>query len=197
VRHNIKLDGPAYRLRPICDADAALVIELRSDATLGRFLHATSQKLSDQLGWFAQYYKRHGDYYFVVERKSTGNAEGLISIYDIIPEEACGEWGRWIIKPGSLAAIESAWLIYKCSFEMLGLERVYCRTVAENKAAVSFQDSCGIQDRRVLSGHFNINGVSVDAVQHQVSVQTWPEVGAYLERLAKLTARRLQGSQAG
>ena len=164
---------------------------------MGRFLHATSQRLSDQLAWFAQYYKRHGDYYFVVERQSTGNAEGLISIYDINPEEACGEWGRWIIRPGSLAAIESAWLIYRCCFEMLGLERVYCRTVAENKAAVSFQDSCGITDRRVLPGHFQINGVLFDAIEHRVSRQTWPEVGAYLARLSQMTARRLQGNQAG
>lgn len=95
--HNITVSGPAYRLRPICDADADLVIELRSNATLRRFLHATSQKLSDQLAWFAQYFRWHLDYHFVVERKSTGNEEGLISVYDIIPEEACGEWNRSII----------------------------------------------------------------------------------------------------
>lgn len=191
MRHNIHVEGAGFRLRPIEDSDAALVVDLRNDPSLSRFLHMTSPSIDEQLAWFQRYYQRHGDYYFVVERKSTGQAEGLISVYDIIPEEGCGEWGRWIIRPGSLAAIESAWLIYKCSFEMLGLFSVYCRTVADNTAAVSFQDSCGILDRQILPDHFVLNEQRKDAVQHRVDIQTWPEIGARLERLSKLTALRI------
>jgi hypothetical protein len=105
---------------------------------------------------------------------------------------ACGEWGRWIVKPGSLAAVESAWLIYRCAFEQLKLLRVYCRTAAENKKVVSFHDSCGITDRRILAGHFELNGRRMDAIEHQLASQTWSEIGPRLEKMAQLIARRLQ-----
>jgi RimJ/RimL family protein N-acetyltransferase len=192
MRHNIILAGLAFRLRPIADADAPLVLELRGDATRNQHIHATSQIIEDQLAWFARYYERPGDYYFVIERLDTGVPDGVISIYDIDDKSACGEWGRWIVKPGSLAAVESAWLIYRCAFEQLGLERVYCRTVADNQQVVSFHDSCGITDRRLLPGQFEIGGKHVDAVEHQVTRQAWSEFGPRLKRLAELTARRVQ-----
>lgn len=152
------------------------------------YLHDTSQKLDDQLDWFARYYERPGDYYFVVERQDSGASEGVISLYNIDPEAACGEWGRWILRPGSLAAVESAWLIYRCAFEQLGLERVYCRTVADNKPVVSFHDSCGITDKRLLSGYFELGDKSADAVEHQITRQAWEVIGPQLENMAQQTA---------
>lgn len=186
------LAGLAFRLRPIADADAPLVLELRGNAMRNRHIHAISQIIEDQLAWFARYYERPGDYYFVVERLDTGIPEGVISIYDIDSKAACGEWGRWIVKPGSLAAAESAWLIYRCAFEQLGLGRVYCRTVADNQPVVSFHDSCGITDRRLLPSQFEICGRHVDAVEHQVTRQAWNIIGPRLKKLAELTARRVQ-----
>lgn len=191
MRHDLVVDGVAFRLRPIGDADAPLVVALRGNPALNRYLHATSSSLADQLAWFARYYERPGDYYFVVEQLESGMAEGMISIYDIDSQSRCGEWGRWILKAGSLAAVESAWLIYRCAFERLGLERVCSRTVAENAPVVSFHDSCGITARRVLPGHFELDGRRVDAVEHEVSRQAWSEISPRLERLAWLTARRL------
>jgi len=171
MRHDLTLAGPAFRLRPIADADARLVLELRGNTKLNRYLHSTSERLDDQLAWFASYYERPGDYYFVVERQDSGAAEGVISVYDIDFHASCGEWGRWILTPGSLAAVESAWLIYRCAFEQLGLERAFCRTRVDNGPVVSFHDSCGITARRLLPGHFELGGKLVDAMEHEVTAQ--------------------------
>ena len=192
MRHDLSLAGIAFRLRPISDTDAPLVLELRCNPELNRYLHATSRSLNEQLVWFARYYERPGDYYFVIERRDSGAAEGVIAIYDIDTHAACGEWGRWILKPGSLAAVESAWLIYRCAFEQLGLERVYCRTIADNVPVVSFHDSCGIAARCLLPGHFNLGGKQMDAIEHQVDRQSWVKIGSRMERLAQMMARRLQ-----
>ena len=192
MRHSLTLTGPAFRLRPITDADAPLVLALRGNAKLNRYLHATSQNLDDQLAWFARYYERPGDYYFVVERQDSGASEGLISLYNIDPEATCGEWGRWILRPGSLASVESAWLIYRCAFEQLGLERVYSRTVADNKPVISFHDSCGITDKRLLPNYFELGGKRVDAVEHQVTKLIWEMIGSQLEKLAQRTAQIVQ-----
>ena len=192
MRHDLTLVGPGFRLRPIGDGDASLVLALRGNPELNRYLHSISQSLEDQLGWFASYYERPGDYYFVVERRDSGVAEGLISIYDIDFRGGCGEWGRWILKQDSLAGVESAWLIYRCAFEQLGLQRVLCRTVADNAPVVSFHDSCGIAKKRLLLGHFGLRGKQLDAVEHEVDLQSWSEIGPRLEKLSRVTARRLQ-----
>lgn len=193
MRHDLIVVGYAFRLRPIGDADAPFVLELRSNPQRNRFLHATPSSLEAQLAWLAQYYERPGDYYFVVERQHDDLPEGLISIYNIDAAGRTGEWGRWILRPGSLAAVESAWLIYRCAFEQLGLEEVFSRTVADNASVVSFHDSCGIARRTLLPGYFDLDEHRrrVDAVEHRVSRAEWRDLEPRLEKLAHLTARRL------
>lgn len=189
--HEFMLEGHAFRLRPIGDQDAAFVLALRGNPELNQYLHASSNRIEDQLAWFASYYQREGDYYFVLERRDNGAAEGVISIYDVDPATLSAEWGRWILRPGSLAAIESAWLIYRVAFELLGLHSLYCRTLADNSKVVSFHDSCGISSRRVLRGHVELGGVSMDAVEHRVEKGEWADLEPRLNKLAQLAARRV------
>lgn len=191
MRHDIRIEGYAFRLRPVNDSDASFICRLRTDGYLNRFLHASSPRIEDQLEWLGRYYDRPDDYYFVVEALATGASEGVISIYDVEAHGKRGEWGRWILRPKSLAAIESAWLIYRVAFDRIGLEEVYCRTVAANTAVVSFHDSCGITNQRLLPNHFELGGRAHDAVEHSVSRASWIELGARLSRLAQLTARRI------
>jgi RimJ/RimL family protein N-acetyltransferase len=42
MRHNILIEGQGFRLRPIADADAPLLLALRSDPDLNRYLHDAS-----------------------------------------------------------------------------------------------------------------------------------------------------------
>jgi RimJ/RimL family protein N-acetyltransferase len=190
MRHDIILDGYAFRLRPIGDADAKFVISLRSNPQLNRYLHPSSNRVEDQLDWFAEYYRRPGDYYFVLERKDNNASEGVVSVYNIDTEYRTGEWGRWIIKPGSIGAVESALLIYRVAFERLHLHVLYCRTMADNAKVVSFHDSCGIIQRTLLPLYFDIDGRRFDAVEHQIDTFTWAKICPRLEKLAQLTARR-------
>lgn len=192
MRHNLIITGPAFNLRPVEDDDAPFVLALRNNPKLNRYLHHTSACLANQLAWQHAYYSRPGDYYFVIERHADGTPQGLISIYDIDAVLGSGEWGRWILKPGSLAAIESAWLIYRCAFECLGLREVYSRTVADNASVVSFHDSCGIPNRKLLPQHFEVDGRRLDAIEHRLIRNEWTAVSPRLEQLARRTARRLQ-----
>ena len=191
MKHSIIQEGHAFRLRPICDDDAELVVQLRSNPELNRYLHASSDRVEDQLAWFESYYTRTGDYYFVVEQCQTRQSEGVISIYDVDATRRTGEWGRWILRPGSLAAVESAWLIYRVAFEQLGLKKVYCRTIADNQKVVSFHDSCGISQRRRLRNFAEIRGQKMDVIEHEIDAASWKEIGPRLETVARLTVRRL------
>jgi len=190
--HDICVEGSVYRLRPVNDGDAAQVLELRCNPELNRFLHPTSGIIDDQMTWLASYYQREGDYYFTIERRSDGSCEGFISLYNMEGLAKTGEWGRWILRPGSLAAVESAYLIYKVAFDQFKLESAYSRTVADNFKVVSFHDSCGISNRKILPNHFEIAGNWHDAIEHCVERACWVELSPRLESLVALHAKRIR-----
>lgn len=171
-------------MRPLELADAAFILKLRLDPNLNRFIHRTSARLADQETWLRRYLGRGGDWYFVVVDKRTGEREGTIGIYDHEEHANVAEWGRWIIRPGSLASIESAILIYRVAFERLGLNALYCRTVAENAAVVSFHDSSGAPRRAHLKAHVEFDGRKLDSVEHFVDQLTWERMKPRLQMIA-------------
>src|SRR5665213_380428 len=128
--HEFHLGGHRFALRPLGLADSAFVVELRSDPNLAKFINPTSPRVEDQERWTEEYLRRSGDYYFIVEDRETGDRLGAVSLYHVDEELGEAEMGRWVIARGSLAAPESALLVYRAAFEELGLLRVYCRTIA-------------------------------------------------------------------
>lgn len=191
MRHDFVLDGAVFRLRPVCDADAAFMLGLRNDAELQRYLHPGAKTVDEQIEWLAEYYDRNGDYCFVIERMVKNSMEGMIALYDIDENNRSGYMGRWVIKKGSLAAIESAWLVYCFGFEILKLEFIYTRTVADNAAVVSFHDSCNIADRRVLPEYFHFCGRKYDAIEHRIYRADWASISQQMEMSSKRLANRL------
>ena len=193
MRHNHLLEGWAFRLRPVTLADAELIVELRTgDAQRSRFLHSISPDPELQRQWLSHYFERANDYYWVIERLDGARAEGLIGIYDLKPELRTAEWGRWILRPDSLAAAESALLVYRAAFELLTLDSIYCLTIADNQPVVSFHDSCGLPRVALLRDHLHLGDQNFDAVKHQCTRETWPALETKLEPQAQLIARRLQ-----
>ena len=192
MQHDIRIEGHAYALRPVGMKDARFIVELRTgDPERTRYINPIAQSVEIQELWLEQYLKRENDYYWVVERLGNGVSEGLIGIYDIDSQARTAEWGRWVIRSRSLAAVESALLIYKAAFERLGLESVHCITVADNRPVVSFHDSCGLPRLEVLKDRFRLGEHSFDGVMHRCCESNWNEVRARLEPQALRIARRI------
>ena len=191
MQHEHVVDGYAFRLRAIGDSDAEFLVGLRSDPELNQFLNSSTDSVQDQLDWFADYYFRNDDYYFVIETLASHLPQGVIALYNVDRQSMDGEWGRWILKPDSLAAIESAWLIYQFAFRVLGLQSVYCRTVVDNRKVVSFHDSCEIKKRKVLAGYFEQGTDKLDAIEHRLDHDDWQKIQDRLEMLSKMTARKV------
>ena len=191
MRHDHVIEGSAYRLRPANDLDADFIIALRTDPALTRFLPRVQASRENQLAWFASYYKKPGDYYFVIERREGDVAEGTVGLYDVGKEPAGAEWGRWVLRPGSLAAVESALLIYQFGFVSLALKHIYCRSFADNLSVLSIHDRSGARQRGVLPNYFMRDGQTVDAVEHVLDAGQWPSLQANFGALAKRTASLL------
>ena len=174
MNHNITIDGISYRIRPVRISDARFIIDIRlADAERNRFINKISSDLESQEGWINKYLDRDNDYYFVVENLFSGKSEGLIGVYDI--ENGRGEWGRWVIERSSLAAIESVDLIFKAAFDYIGLSEVYCRTIADNQAVVSFHDSLNELKRGVIENHVRLDDDLYDIIEHFVTKQHYYE----------------------
>lgn len=190
MKHSYKLEGYCYRLRPIRKTDAQFVIDVRlEDTERNSYIHTISRDIADQITWLDRYFEREGDYYFVIENRISGAAEGLIAFYDVADGKA--EWGRWVLKKGSLAAAESVYLIYRIAFEQAGLSELCCRTLAENRTVVDFHTNIGEKTRCILKNHAELNGRLYDAVeQYADHTIFYEEIAPTLERQARMVLRR-------
>jgi len=182
------MDGNAFRLRPVKMEDAAFILELRADRERSRYLHRVSSDINGQKRWMAAYFERPRDYYFIIENRETGEREGTAGIVG-------NEWGRWIVRAGSLAALESACLIYRVGFEVLGLDSMLCRTITENTAAVEFHRSFNLEEVRTLPRYFELDGRLLDAVEMRLTRAQWAAIRGGVERrtacLAAVETQRL------
>ena len=163
MKHKCTLDGYCYRLRPVKLSDAEFIVKTRlEDAERNIYIHKISSDVSLQEEWIRNYLERDGDYYFIVENRFSNESEGLIAFYNVEGNKA--EWGRWVIKKGSFAAAESVKLLYKIAFEQVGLDELYCDTIEDNKAVVSFHTSIGEKTREVIKDGVELNGTYYNAV---------------------------------
>lgn len=192
MRHSLTIDGPAFRLRPVRREDAEFIAQLRSDPERCRYLHRAPPGTSAQEKWLAEYFERSGDYYFLIENRATRLPEGTAGIYnagwsidggtDRLQRDA--EWGRWVLRRGSLAALESACLVYRLGFEMLDLDSIYCRTILENASALAFHESFGLERGRVLPGFLESGARRLDAIECRLTRARWMALRDGVERKA-------------
>ena len=193
MKHNINQQGFVYRLRAVKVDDAQFILDTRlEDMERNRFIHQIKNDIKTQQEWIIKYFETPDDYYFIIENRFTGESEGLIGIYNVKNNKA--EWGRWVIKKGSLAAIESVMLIYNIAFEKLKLDELYSRTIKDNACVVDFHNSIGAKVRAVLPNEFELNNVWYDAVEHYMDKEYYLKtIQAKLEEQSlKLFTRNLK-----
>jgi len=194
MRHDLHVRGFAFGLRPVTLEDAEFIVELRSNPQRARFLHPILPSVEAQRDYLKQYFEREDDYYFVVERHRDNSPEGLIGIYNVGLKEQTADVGRWILRPGSLAPVESYLRIFEAAFDRLRLEQVCTHVIVENRSVVSFHDHCGLKRRAVRRAYYDFGGAIYDVVEHVLNRGDWPRVRQLLEPKAQLIARRVHQS---
>lgn len=198
MQHNIKQRGFAYSIRPITLDDAQFIVDVRlEDEERNKYVHKISPDVNLQINWLNKYFQTPDDYYFVIENNLTGEREGLISIYNI--ENNVAEWGRWVVKKGSMAALESVDLVYKVAFEKLGLDELYTKTVEDNTPVVNFHKSINAKLRAILIDEFELEGQKYNAVNQFVDKEYYySDVKNLLEEKAlKVFQRNLKVALGG
>lgn len=187
MEHTLKAEGFGVRLRPVRMEDAAFIVWLRNLEHVKGRVGDSAADTTAQEAWLKTYFKREGDYYFIVETAG-GIAVGAYGIYDANADSA--ESGRWIIRPEVPAAIPSAVLAFDLAFGVLHLKEVRVSTVSTNQSVLSLNRRFGFSQVGVDRGGQVIGGKPVDLVRFLLKAGEWPKPREKLLPLA-----RLAGSQ--
>ena len=138
--HTHSVKGYQLCLRIVTPEDAAYIHALRTDAQYNEHLSSIDGTPQDQYQWIKKYKRREErgvEYYYIIERLD-GIPCGTVRIYNIRDDKFT--WGSWILdknKPNK-AALESALLVYKISFEMLNLTKAIFDVRKENTHTLAF-----------------------------------------------------------
>ena len=186
MRHDGLMEGAGFRIRRVGDDGAILIVALRTAPHFMRYLAKLSINRNSQPKWLDFFCGKQSDYNFMNERVAGGGAQGTIGLFDIRGEAGEAEWGHWLIKPGSLAAVERALLIYWFGLKVLELGCTY----ADTAPVVLLPGRTGAQCRAVLDGYFSRDGQAIGAIKHVIeAVAAEPALGLFAARTARLPAR--------
>ncbi len=137
----------SIRLRFVEESDADFILSLRLDSKYNKYLSPVSRDIDKQKEWIRAYKKLESDgseYYFIIERHD-GIRCGTVRMYDF--KDNSFSWGSWILnedKPRT-AALETALLIYKAGFEILGFDRSHFEVNRNNTRVISFHSRLGAE----------------------------------------------------
>lgn len=183
MRHSLTAEKFGVRLRPVAMADAAFIVWLRNlDYVKGR-VGDSAPDVASQEAWLAAYFKREGDYYFIVETLG-GIPVGTFGVYGISGTSA--EQGRWVMRREVPVALPSVLVGFDLAFEKLGLSELRGTTVASNSPVLSINRKCGFRQVRVDQAGQVIGGKAVDMVHYVLTIEDWSKAREGLVRLARV-----------
>ena len=140
-----RIEGPNLALRLIQPEDAVFVHGLRVDPGYNRHLSEVRGTAEDQRRWIERYKAREAagaELYYIIERHD-GTRCGTVRLYDITQDSFT--WGSWILDQNKTrkAALESAVLIYRAAFELLGLTEARFDVRCDNTNTLAFHRRFG------------------------------------------------------
>lgn len=194
IKNNVSVDGLNYRLRLVRPSDSEFIIGIRTeDQDRNKYINTISKNKETQEKWIGERQEDCDDYYFIIENLFTDEREGTIAVYNIKNNTA--EWGRWVLKKGSMAAIESVDLIMKFSFNTLGLSEIYRQTICDNIPVIEFHNAIRELKRGVIKNNVTINNIQYDSFEHYVPTSHYySNIQPLLEEKAyKIFRRSLSG----
>src|SRR5262249_51659121 len=148
--------------RPVRLEDSAFIVWLRNLGHAKGRVGDSATDTASQENWLRTYFKREGDYYFIIETDG-GLPVGAYGIYDI--KDGSGESGRWIIRTDVPAAIPSAMLAFEIAFNQLKLRELRVSTVSTNQTVLSLNKKFGFRQIGVEPAAQIINGQPADLVR--------------------------------
>jgi RimJ/RimL family protein N-acetyltransferase len=116
--------------------------------------------------------------FWAVRPKSSGRAEGWLSLCDVDPAAAAMEIGSiWFAPPlqKTRASTEAVFLLMSYAMDVLGYHRLVWRCSAENRASLAAAARYGFRPEGVWRGARFKNGRFVNVAWHSIIGEEWLE----------------------
>jgi RimJ/RimL family protein N-acetyltransferase len=132
-------------IRLVEEDDAEFILSLRLSQNLNAFLSKVNSDVNGQRLWIRDYKKdesKNRQFYFIVERLD-GIPCGTVRLYDFRGDSF--SWGSWILNGDKTryAAIESAFLVYRFGFNILGFKKSHFEVMKGNDRVIAFHEKMG------------------------------------------------------
>lgn len=173
MRHHYTIQEGSYSLRPAALEDAEFIVALRTNPERNRFINATSFDVLEQQNWLRRYFDEPNDYYFLIEHAPSARPEGTLGIYDVDQERRTAEWGRWVVRPGSKAALPSCCLAFDLAFGEMKLSSLHSYVAAGNRSVIQILRAVGMTEQGSLPRRLSLNGQTHDAVKMCINASDW------------------------
>lgn len=126
-------------LRGVTEEDAAFIVKLRTDESLGRFLSHTSPDIEKQKEWIRGYEMREAEdreFYFICEYQ--GKVYGTTRIYNI--EDDCFEVGSWLFTPHTPSGVSvlADIIAREFAFDKFGFDKCRFEVRKQNLSVVKY-----------------------------------------------------------
>ena len=140
-----EINSKTISLRLVEESDASFILSLRLDEKYNIFLSKVGSDLESQKLWIKEYKNHEANkeqYYFIIERVD-GKRCGTVRLYDFRNDSF--SWGSWILNEDKTrySAIESAFLVYRYGFDILGFGRSHFEVMKGNDRVVGFHEKMG------------------------------------------------------
>lgn len=171
---DFKLEANTIYFR-LCEVtDAEFICGLRSDTKLNTYISASMSDIGAQKEWIDLYKQREAnnqEFYFII-CKNDHTPIGTVRLYDFKTDLNSFCWGSWILNHDKTkyAAIESALLVYKAGFEILGFDQSHFDVMKGNEKVHSFHLKMGAQ--QVFEDDTNIY-YNLTKERHEVNQTTF------------------------
>ncbi|HEY1489574.1 MAG TPA: GNAT family protein [Verrucomicrobiae bacterium] len=189
MQHSIKAEGFGVRMRPVELDDAEFIVCLRKQRHARGNIGDSALDVPSQQRWLDEYFRRPGDYYFVVESPS-GSRVGTFGIYHA--DQTSAEAGRWIIVPAVPAAVPSAILAGVVAFDILKLARFYSKVVSTNQRIIALDEKLGMHQTHIERAGLRIAGQPTDLIHLVCEADEWPTNYQRLRPFCEVAERRMR-----
>jgi UDP-4-amino-4,6-dideoxy-N-acetyl-beta-L-altrosamine N-acetyltransferase len=161
------IEGHLVQLRPIQRQDLALVLEWRNSTEVRKYLLNDRPISSEEhQRWFESLVRDARKHVFMIVSRE-GQPVGLAQLFDIDRENGHADWGFYIADPalrGSGMGAEAEYLVLYHAFDEVGLQRVYCHTLASNRPVLAMHERFQFRKEGVLRRHVRREGWYEDLV---------------------------------
>lgn len=149
------LEGKRIKLRLISKEDMAQILEWRSTQTAYEsfFTHPVLN-MDIQEAWYEKQLKDSTQLNFIIVHIESGVDIGMIALCDIDHMTKKCEWGRIIVGHpeflGNEYGHEAIEIILNYAFNYLGMHRICCTAIEDNKLVVNLYKRLGFKEEGVL-----------------------------------------------